>query len=129
MSQPRRLTALSLILLTLLLAAPAAAGPVEDAGLVDVTKLIPSIALDIRYATADNFTGQPVYPAARCYLRRDVAQRLAAAQAALKAEGLGLKVFDCYRPFGIQKRFWELDRKSTRLNSSHRYISRMPSSA
>lgn len=106
MPKPRHL--LATLSLLLALAAPAWAGPLEDADLVDVTKLIPSIALDIRYATADNFTGQPVYPAARCYLRRDVAQRLAAAQAALQARGLGLKVFDCYRPFGIQKRFWEL---------------------
>lgn len=103
-----RLLAPLLILLALALASSAGAGPLEDAGLVEVTKLAPSIVLDIRYATADNFTGQPVYPAAKCFLRRDVAQRLAAAQAALQAQGLGLKVYDCYRPFSIQKRFWSL---------------------
>ncbi len=114
MSKPRRpaLPPAPLLLLTLLflaaLASPAWAGPPESSGLVDVTKLDPSIALDIRYATSDNFTGQTVYPVAKCFLRRPVAERLAAVQAALKADGLGLKVFDCYRPFSIQKKFWTL---------------------
>ena len=109
-ASPRRRLFFPLLLLAVLAQglAPAEAGPLEDAGLVDVTKLDPSIVLDIRYATADNFTGQPVYPAAKCFLRHDVAQRVAAAQASLKAQGLGLKVFDCYRPFSIQKKFWAL---------------------
>ncbi len=80
----------------------------EAAGLVDVTSLAPSIRLDIRYATTNNFTGQAVYPAARCYLRTDVAKRLARVQAELEGQGLGLKVYDCYRPFSIQKRFWAI---------------------
>lgn len=105
---PTLLALASLILAPLVAASPAWAGPLEDAGLVDVTKLDASIALDIRYATNDNFTGQPVYPAAKCFLRRPVAERLSKVQAALKAEGLGLKVFDCYRPFSIQKKFWAL---------------------
>lgn len=110
MPKPSRRPALTLLtaLLVMLAWAAAWAGPLEEAGLVDVTTLAPSIALDIRYATSDNFTGQPVYPVAKCFLRRDVAQRLAAAQAALEAQGLGLKVFDCYRPFSIQKKFWAL---------------------
>ena len=41
----------------------------EAAGLVEPTRSAPSIVLDIRYATANNFTGQPVYPSARCFLR------------------------------------------------------------
>lgn len=91
-----------------LLAGLAWAGPLEQAGLVELITLDPSIKLDMRYATPDNFTGQAVYPSAKCYLRRDVAIRLAAAQKALREQGLGLKIFDCYRPFSVQKRFWEL---------------------
>ena len=87
--------------------AMAQATPAE-AGLVDITALAPDIKLDIRYATPDNFTHVTVYPAPRCYLRADVAKRLAAVQADLKAQGLGLKVYDCYRPFSIQKKFWAL---------------------
>lgn len=80
----------------------------EAAGLVDITKAVPGIKLDIRYATPNNFTHVAVYPAPRCYLRADVAKRLARVQADLEKEGLGLKTFDCYRPFSIQKKFWSL---------------------
>ena len=62
----------------------------------------------MRYATPDNFAKVAVYPVAKCLLRRDAAERLARAQAALEKRNLGLKVWDCYRPFSIQKRFWEL---------------------
>jgi beta-N-acetylhexosaminidase/D-alanyl-D-alanine dipeptidase len=76
--------------------------------LVDVPKLAPGIRLDIRYATANNFTHQAVYPAAVCRLTRDAAERLARVQSRLEAQGLGLKVFDCYRPLSVQKKFWAL---------------------
>ena len=78
------------------------------AGLVDITTIAPDIKLDIRYATPGNFAHVAVYPAPRCFLRADVAKRLATVQADLKAQGLGLKVYDCYRPFSIQKKFWAL---------------------
>lgn len=83
-------------------------GTPAEAGLVDITAVAPDIKLDIRYATPDNFTHVAVYPAPRCFLRADVAKRLVAAQAELKGQGLGLKVYDCYRPFSIQKKFWAL---------------------
>jgi zinc D-Ala-D-Ala dipeptidase len=87
-----------------------AAGPAtpDAAGLVDVTKVAPGIKLDIRYATPNNFAKVAVYPAARCFLRADVAARLSRVQADLQKQGLGLKVYDCYRPFSIQKRFWSI---------------------
>jgi len=108
---PRRLTPWFLVL-ALVSFAPAvrAAGPStpEEAGLVDITKVAPGIRLDIRYATPNNFTHVAVYPAARCFLRAPVAKRLAKVQADLEKQGLGLKVYDCYRPFSIQKKFWSL---------------------
>jgi len=111
MPRPRLLRCLVLSVL-LVAAAPSAkaAEPASlaDAGLVDVTKVVPDIKLDIRYATPNNFTHVAVYPVARCFLRADVAQRLARVQADLKKQGLGLKVFDCYRPFSIQEKFWSL---------------------
>ena len=88
--------------------ASAAAGTPAAAGLVDVTTIAPDIKLDIRYATPNNFAHTAVYPAARCFLRADVAKRLATVQAEVKVQGLGLKVYDCYRPFAIQKKFWAL---------------------
>lgn len=110
--------ALAVCLLFIFLAlagSAAAAGPVgreaqalATAGLVEPVRMEPGLVLDIRYATPDNFTGQPVYPSARCYLRAEVAQRLVKAHRALKRQGLGLKVYDCYRPFSVQERFWAI---------------------
>jgi beta-N-acetylhexosaminidase/D-alanyl-D-alanine dipeptidase len=101
------LRAASLIFATVILgcARPAPSPPVE---LVDVAALDPTIRFDLRYARADNFTGVAVYPAARCLLRRDAAERLARVQRRLQADGLGLLVWDCYRPFAVQERFWAL---------------------
>ncbi|HJW69501.1 MAG TPA: M15 family metallopeptidase [Candidatus Binatia bacterium] len=76
--------------------------------LVDLATVDPTIRIDIRYATPDNFTGVAVYPVARCLLRRDAADRLARVQRRLRADGLGLAVWDCYRPFSVQERFWAL---------------------
>ena len=78
------------------------------AGFVEPSKVDPTIILDIRYATTNNFTGQQVYPSARCYLRADIARRVVAAQADLRKRGLGLKLYDCYRPFSVQEVFWRL---------------------
>lgn len=76
---------------------------------VDIARLDASIRVDLRYATANNFTGQAVYPpSARCYLRARVAQRLQAVQRELSTQRLGLKVFDCYRPLSVQRRFFAL---------------------
>ena len=76
--------------------------------LVDIADIDSSIALEIRYATTDNFTGVAVYPVARCLLRREVAERLARVQKAMKKRDLGVKIWDCYRPISVQQRFWKL---------------------
>jgi len=75
---------------------------------VDIAAIDPTIAIDMRYASTNNFTKAVVYPVARCLLRRDAAERLARAQARLRADGKGLKLWDCYRPFSVQKKFWKL---------------------
>ncbi len=80
----------------------------EEAGLVEVVKLDPSLILDIRYATENNFTGKTVYPSARCYLRQEAAQALVLVQKDLRTQGLGLKIYDGYRPFSVQKIFWKI---------------------
>lgn len=76
------------------------------AGLLEPSSLDKSLVLDIRYATDNNFTGRRVYPSARCFLRTDIARRLVAVQAELRGQGLGLKIYDCYRPFSVQEVFW-----------------------
>jgi D-alanyl-D-alanine dipeptidase len=94
-------------LLAALAAATASDTPAPDT-LVDIGTVAPGIRLDIRYATANNFTKTVLYPEARCRLRYPVAVRLARVQAALQTRGLGLKVFDCYRPPSIQWKLWKL---------------------
>lgn len=69
-------------------------------GLVDLRRALPGAAFDIRYATANNFTGAPVpgYEAPGAWLDADVAARVATAAADLQRDGLSLVVFDAYRP-------------------------------
>lgn len=78
------------------------------AQLVDLHTLKPTIYLDIRYATSRNFMHRKVYAEARCLLRTTVAEQLVQVQGDLEREGLGLKVYDCYRPLSVQKQMWQL---------------------
>lgn len=73
---------------------------VADALLVDVQSLDPTIVVELRYATANNFTAAPLpgYQANRAYLRREAASALAHVQRDLRPRGLALKIFDAYRP-------------------------------
>jgi D-alanyl-D-alanine dipeptidase len=90
-----------LCLFAAVLAAPAGAlAAALPPGLVYLRDVDPSIAQDIRYAGADNFVGRPLpgYGAAECILLRDAALALKQVQADLATAGLGLKVYDCYRP-------------------------------
>lgn len=75
---------------------------------VELIKVNSNIRLDIKYATDDNFTKKCVYTQAKCYLRQEVAQKLNGVQQELEQQGLGLKVFDGYRPRSVQYKFWEL---------------------
>ena len=77
----------------------AARGDVPE-GFVDLADVAPGVVIDMRYAGADNFMGRPArgYGAPRCLLTRQAAAALAAVQADLASDGLGLKVYDCYRP-------------------------------
>lgn len=76
-------------------------------GLVDIAVAIPDAVLDLRYATANNFTGAAVYDVARCWLRAEVAEALGRAADTLRAAGHRLLLWDCYRPASVQKLFWE----------------------
>lgn len=81
---------------------------IVDPPLVDLGVFAPDIMQDIRYATPHNFTGQAVYPVARCYLARPVAERLVRVNRALMRQGYRLKVFDGYRPTSAHWRLWKL---------------------
>ena len=77
-----------------------------EARLIDIRSVNKKIALDIRYATENNFLKRKLYPVARCLLRGAAAKLLSQVQDDLAKQGLGLKVYDCYRPLSIQKQMW-----------------------
>jgi D-alanyl-D-alanine dipeptidase len=73
--------------------------------MVDLSTL--GIALDLRYATTNNFMHEKLYPVAKAYLRAPAAQALADVERDLAGEGLGVKVFDAYRPYSVTVKMWE----------------------
>jgi zinc D-Ala-D-Ala dipeptidase len=79
---------------------PTASDAAADSLLVDLRSVDSTIQQDVRYATRNNFTGEPLpgYEAPRVLLRREVSAALARVQARLRSGGLGLRVFDGYRP-------------------------------
>ncbi|MFN0291516.1 M15 family metallopeptidase [Pedobacter helvus] len=75
--------------------------------LVDIKKAIPSVVLDIRYATKNNFMKQVMYKQARAFARKPVVEKLKLIQAELKKKGYGLKIYDGYRPYAVTVSFYE----------------------
>lgn len=93
-------------------AAIAAAPPIENgdfraADLVDLNVVDPTIHLDIRYATTNNFTGSVFYNESKALMQRPAAEAVARASAKLKSRGLGLLIHDAYRPWFVTKMFWD----------------------
>jgi zinc D-Ala-D-Ala dipeptidase len=86
---------------------PVEQGEFRPADLVELTTLDPTIKLDIRYATARNFLGTPLYSQARAFMQRPAAEALVRVQRSLAAEGYGLLVHDAYRPWYVTKIFWD----------------------
>lgn len=74
--------------------------------LVPITAPEYDVAFDLKYASADNFTGQPVYARPDCYLHRDAAGHLNAAIGLAAAIGLKLHIFDAFRPSEAQWVLW-----------------------
>src|SRR3989440_12835136 len=87
---------------------PKEEGTFRAPDLVELRKLDPTIKLDIRYATSNNFTGRPVYTEARAFLQRPAAEALVRVSRVLREKGYGLAVFDGYRPWSVTKLFWDL---------------------
>jgi len=88
--------------------------------LVNLETFVPNLVLDIRYATKNNFTGEQIYNLARAYARRPVAEQLKAIQAELNKKGLGIKIFDGYRPYKATVRFYEVYHDTTYVASPYR---------
>ncbi len=75
--------------------------------LIELVTLDPAIKLDMRYATANNFTGRVLYDEARAFLAAPAAQAVARASKAAQADGFGLTIYDAYRPWRITKKLWD----------------------
>ena len=75
--------------------------------LVLLSSINSRIKLDLKYATTDNFTGRIHYVKPLCFLREEVAYALSNVQKQAETLGLGLKVWDGYRPLSVQHAFWE----------------------
>lgn len=81
---------------------------VSDDILVLISKYAPDIILDIRYATTNNFTHSIIYESSDAYIRYGTLKKLIAAQTELRAYGLGLKIWDAYRPIEAQFKLWNV---------------------
>jgi CubicO group peptidase (beta-lactamase class C family)/D-alanyl-D-alanine dipeptidase len=83
--------------------------------LVDLTTLDDSIKLDVRYATANNFLGAPLYTLARAFLQRPAAEAVVRAHRKLAEQDYGLLIHDGYRPWYVTKMFWEATPPKNRI--------------
>ena len=91
-----------------------------EKALVDLQKVVPGLVLDIRYASTNNFTGEKIYNLAKAYARKPVADALKKIQAELKLQGLGIKIFDAYRPYKATVKFYEVYKDTTYVASPYR---------
>lgn len=80
----------------------------QEHNLVAVKTIYSTIVLDLRYATTNNFLKTQIYDVPRCYLHTDAAQALKQVVDELAKDGLGIKIFDAYRPLHAQWRLWEV---------------------
>lgn len=76
--------------------------------LVALQKYIPGLAIDLRYATPNNFTKTILYHHPIACMRPGPATALRDVQEELSKKGLGLKIYDAFRPFSVTCRIWAL---------------------
>lgn len=76
--------------------------------MADLSRAVPGIAFDLRYASVNNFMRQQLYPVlTTSWMRKPAAEALARVQAELDKSGYGLKIFDAYRPYAVTVKMWE----------------------
>ena len=87
--------------------------------LVEIKDYVPKVLLDIRYATTNNFTGQKIYQQPKAFTRLPVALALQRIQNELKEKGLGLIIYDAYRPYAATVKFYEVYHDTTYVASPY----------
>ena len=78
----------------------------EPGDMVRAVDIIQDIRLDIRYAAAENFTGEVIYESTEAYLRRGTAEKLSKVQDELEEQGYSLTIWDAWRPVAAQFALW-----------------------
>jgi zinc D-Ala-D-Ala dipeptidase len=100
---------------------PASAEEAMPKGFIDAATVVKGLVVDMRYYGAHNFVGERIdgYEQPRCLVAQQAGAALAAIQHDLAARGLGLKVFDCYRPARAVAHFvrWARDLADMRRKS------------
>jgi len=86
---------------------PAETGDFTETQLVELATLDPTIKLDVRYATNNNFTGAVFYQQPRAFMQAPAAAAVVRIHQRLKSDGLGLLIHDAYRPWHVTKMFWD----------------------
>ncbi|MDW7652438.1 MAG: M15 family metallopeptidase [Bacillota bacterium] len=81
--------------------------PKEISGLVRIADLDETILIDLKYATADNFTGRPLYPVSVGVINKETGERLVQAGEIFRRDGYRIKVWDAYRPYRYQQDLWD----------------------
>ncbi len=87
--------------------APKEAGEFRESDLVELTRLDPTIKLEVRYASTNNFLSSVFYSEPRAFLQRPAAEAVVRAHRKLKEKGYGLLIHDGYRPWYVTKVFWD----------------------
>lgn len=80
----------------------------EDTDFVRVADYIPDIVVDLKYAAEDNFTGEVIYDFTDAWLRYGTVKKLMEVQKELSEYGLGLKIWDAFRPVSAQFTLWSI---------------------
>lgn len=83
--------------------------------LTAITSVDPSIKLDVRYATTNNFMGKQIYEQPGAFLQRPAAEAVGRVQARLQQQGFGLLIHDAYRPWYVTKMFWDATPEANRI--------------
>jgi len=80
--------------------------PADDT-FVRAADYVPNLKEALAYATTENFTGRKIYDFTECYLRYGTVKKLADAAELLLQQGLGIVIWDGYRPLYAQQALWE----------------------
>lgn len=80
----------------------------DNTALVNLKNYSNDFVFDMKYATADNFLKEKVYPCDECFLRVKTVKALLEANKSFVEKGFRIKIYDCYRPKSIQKKMWKI---------------------